>query len=252
MNFGSSRNMQRNALRYRKNISEQGALAAADLPGFMDDVYTQQEMDRITASNEFNNFNDLQNGLRNALETDNAAQIRAYTNILANKGEKGRDEIKKAWNQANVSGNGISNSAAATFGNNILNNHSSFKSDARSLFDTATNAAAGTRNDAGRFDNTNELSANSLAMSATSGSMASMDDAEFAQTFLGGAGNYTNERGELIGSVNLDGLDNPQREAVARNAINALETNENINANRRAYLEKIRDSVFPPGTQSAN
>ena len=55
MNFGSSRNMQRNALRYRKNISEQGALAAADLPGFMDDVYTQQEMDRITASDEFNN-----------------------------------------------------------------------------------------------------------------------------------------------------------------------------------------------------
>ena len=249
MNFGSKRSMQRNALRYRKNISEQGALAAADLPGFMDDVYTQQEMDRITASSEFNNFNDLQNGLRNALETDKAAQIRAYTNILANKGEKGRDAIKNAWNQANVSENGISNSAAATFGNNILNNHSSFKSDARSLFDTATNAAAGTRNDAGRFDNTNELSANSLAMSATSGSMASMDDAEFAQTFLGGNPENYEKNGSAI--VSLSG-DPAQQKAIGENAYNALKNAQNMKPDRVIYLRKIVDAsgYTPPASTS--
>ena len=222
----------------------------------------QDEMTRLTHSGAINNIATLQEGLQAALEGDgDAVGIRAYTDALATNGEAGRNAIAEAWalaiRNANQ-GRGVSDTAARTFGNNILNNHDSFRTDARSLYDAGAQAAAGNRY-GGRFASAEDMRAGQLAMHATAGSMATMDDTEFARTFLGGAEyGALDENGNLVGNVDFGqgpgglGLSDEQRNAIGQNAIRALEHSENLDPNRRAYLERIRDAAFPTGVQQPN
>ncbi|MBQ6414208.1 hypothetical protein IJI28_01105 [Candidatus Saccharibacteria bacterium] len=241
-------NRQRNALAYQRAISERGSLNAADSENFMLDTLAGNEVKRIKASDEASNIGALQKHLQDALKSGDRAKIMAYTDVLTGQGQYGRDAVKKAYNE---SAGEMSDVAAKTFARNIMLNHASdYKSNSRSLFEVArginngeTEVFGSSAN--GGFKKTSDYVAMTedgrgrkhLMMKSDAGTMADMDNSSFAETFLGGdSGAY--KAGD-VKKVNLDGLNDPQKEAIGKNAFNALRNASNMDANRVAFLREI-------------
>lgn len=224
--------------RAQNEVGMNPALAEAVAQSNQENQMVQDELARITTSREIDNIGALGSGLQNALEQNDKAKIRAYSDALASKGELGHNEMKAAWNNA-VDSNNMSAEAARTFGSNIANNHVDIKNDARSLFDTASKASQGqvAKTDAGDREE--------LMMNSTAASMSSMDDAEFAQTFLGGA-QYSNGN---VG-LNTSSLDDQQKKAIGQNAYRALQNAQNMKPDRVVYLRKIveQSGYQPPSS----
>lgn len=268
---GGNTNRQRNAMQYRRMISERGALAAADQENFMLATQTANEMTRLEASGEINNIGDvgvqnsLANGLYRALLGNDAAQIRAYTDALSAKGEDGRNAVKSAWNAAvsatNPDGSSrLSAGAANTFGNNILNNHAAeYKNDARSMFEAAKQAAGAQSGFTRSDDRTNIIPAISGAKSST---MVSMDDTEFEQTYrdylkevdaTDANGNpVLDENGNRVKTWETtdawNNLDGDTRHAIQYQAYQAIQNNPNMKKKRFGGISALVQGYTPgPG-----
>lgn len=240
---GGRRNVQRNKIRYNRDVAERGSLEATEGSEFMLDTQTANETKSIIASGESNYINEMKGSLSAALESDDKAKIRAYTDILTSKGENGRDAVKAAYN---YSSGRMSNSAAMTFANNILNKHGAdYKNYNRSLFDIAKNINAAGRDEdkitAARMSTgdylNNSNGKGNIINKLTSQSLSSMDDAAFKELFMRGGnlqfpeGQGVNE--ELVGKTIYDSLRNQ---------------GASMKASRRADLERLlaQSGYVPP------
>lgn len=194
----------------------------------------QDEMARITASGEVNDINMLENGLFNALRDDDSVKIRAYTNALSVQGEDGRNAVKNAWNNAVGSQGGIKSTAAKTFGDNLMTNYAAdYKSDARSMFNTAAKAKSGV------IQQTTAVDSAELAASAKSATMVSMDDTEFNQTF----GDYADSMGDPNGAWAQ--LSPEQQHTIQYQAYQAIQNNPNMKGSRFANISKLARGYTP-------
>ncbi|MBQ8156635.1 hypothetical protein IJ101_02500 [Candidatus Saccharibacteria bacterium] len=234
---GGNRNRQRSALQYQKMIREQGSLKAADEQDFMLKTATDNEMTRIVASGEINDGAKMQRELEKALVSGDRAKIRAYTDGLALQGEDGRSAIKRAYDN---SVGRMSMNSARTFASNIMANHAAeFKNNNRSMFDVANSI-----NNGGQPQTVSAYAgqnSDKLKLSTKAETLSGMDDEAFAETFMGGKGNYKN------GAVSLGGLSPDDKRAIGQNAYNALQNSQNMKADRVARLNEIlRQSGYVP------
>ncbi len=133
---GGKKNIQRNALAYRKLQSEQGALDATNGAEFMLETETANVAQSIVASGDINSIDTMRNKLKDAIRKENRAEIRAYTDALAGKGKNGRKAIKKAYNETAST---MTDVAAKAFADNLVNKHgSAFKENDRSMYEVAS------------------------------------------------------------------------------------------------------------------
>ncbi|MBR2753869.1 hypothetical protein IKD82_01770 [Candidatus Saccharibacteria bacterium] len=251
---GSTRSRQRNALQYQREISERGSLESANSPNFMLETLTDNEKKRINSSPEANSLTALRGGLLSALRSGNTAQIRAYTDVLSARGDHGRDAVKGAYNEAVRPTDGapsISNDAAQAFASNLIANHTAeYKDNNRSLYEIANGV---NNNEAGYMGATTDDYINNrvrgengtivngrqhLMASSKAGTMGTMDDGAFDETFF-----------DQEGNVNFDGLTDEQIRALGLNADNALQHGDKTNARRNAGLQRIVDAAKSHGYQ---
>ena len=273
---GGRRSRQRNALQYQKMLSDRGSLEATEGEDFMLATQTSNIRKELEASGDINNTTVLQNGLQTALQSNDRARIRAYTDALSEKGDSGRDAVKAAWNSAVASPGGVSNEAARTFGDNVMSKHAAtYKADARSLFETARHAQDGNIHET---NNGMQVPSGSLAMNAKSSTMVSMDDGEFAQTFDDGADGRTwqdrvrqqaiddaarsartdylrTHVGDTVGAdaaevaartrASGDGTGENAIRAVQRNAWKAIQDDPNMKSERYNRLRNVAQGFSP-------
>lgn len=99
--------------------------------------FVDYKREKVNASS----IDSLQQGLRTALVTGNTTDIKAYQNMLAAKGDAGRQAIADAMTQAQASSAGnqkLTNAAVQAFSQNIMDNYAKdFKENARSTYNFA-------------------------------------------------------------------------------------------------------------------
>lgn len=171
----------------------------------------------------------LEAGLKSALLSGNEDEIKAYTNILANKGGSSRDSVGKAYESAQKAGT-ISNEARNAFKQNIMDNHASaFKENSRSWYEFAKG------NDA------NYTGGISYTQSLKGGQMNNMDDEEFArlQAQFNGHDDYGNS------------LTDEQRAQVRGAAYDALHSENagNMKQERKQALEELSKGYKPEAVE---
>lgn len=253
---GGRRNRQRNALRYQSMLRDRGSLEATEGENFMLETQSANLLKNLEASGATNTIGSmgengrapsgLTGGLYNALRNGDRAGIVAYTDALSAKGEHGRNGVKEAYNAAVESG-AVSQQAANTFANNIMNNHAAdYKNNARSVFEVANQINRGgqaqTTGQQMQMENTNDnglpLTGQAyLANRATAGTMGNMDDNEFRSVF--GDGTIPSN---LAGIGATAEQENQARRAIGATAYAALnDQNANIKADRRQQLQNIVD-----------
>lgn len=248
---GGAGSRRRYAHQYRRMVDEQGSLSAADESGFMDPTLDKMAKEQLVASGMINNIgmkkedgkvtideNGLTAALIKALRENNHSNIREITNALSAKGDSGRDAVKYAWNTAiGPDGNGVSKSAAAAFGNNIMANHAvDYKNNARSMFETAKAAQDGV------VGNSESVSSGKLAMGVKANTIATMDDSELSQTFGPGSNWVESVKQQAI----AEGKDAEAAvHAVRRQAYMAIQNNPDMKAGRYAEVSKVAEGYTP-------
>ncbi len=122
----------------------------------------------------------LRNGLTTAILNRDSNKIRAYQNILSRKGEKGREHVREAMEDALRSGD-VSDTAKRDYASNLINKWGAdYKNNNRSTFDYANNVLDGAAATLGA----NGTKVSSLKQST----LASMDEAELIRTINGASG----------------------------------------------------------------
>lgn len=262
---GGTMGRQRNALQYQQMVAKRGSLAAADEEDFMLQTDTENELKRITASGEINNNGLMRQRLFEALQSNDPgsrARIRAYTDALSTQGEAGHTAVKRAYNDAVQTGH-VSADNARAFASNIVTNHTKdYKDNDRSMFEVATginnnNVTFGderhgyvTTNEylSGVTHNVDENGVDTavdgrlrLMTRAKAETMANMDDAAFAEAFLGLNQRYINQDRVNTNAIDFGAATPEEVRAIAENADDALHKSTNLDPNRRAMLERIVD-----------
>ncbi len=248
---GGNRMRRKNALTFQSMLAKEGSLDAADGSEFMLATQTANVAKELAATGEVNSINALKTGLYKALQNEDRARIRAYTDALTAKGEDGRNAVKEQYNKA-VNNRIMSSASAKTFADNIMANHAAdYKNNNRAMFETVKNintSGGGNVQTTDSFlaqsvtDNTGRSMTGQakLATKASSSTLANMDDEAFEEVFGDG--------------VVPAGLDSDEATALGATVYAALnDQNANIKTERRQKLETLLQATgYAPAARDVN
>ena len=99
----------------------------------------------------------LQQELMKGEDSVDTKKIRALQNVLAGKGDDGRNRIYNAMENAQKNGN-VSKNAIKAFSSNIMNNQGDYKNQHRSLYEFAKATAADGANNTAKHDGKSDIS----------------------------------------------------------------------------------------------
>lgn len=270
---GGRRGQQRNALAFRKMLSDQGSLEATAGEDFLLNTQVANREEAIVANGENKDIGLLTNGLDRALRSNDKAAIYAYSNQLTKMGESGIEGVRRVYDgmfeqNGTTLRNGYSANAVKSLADHIVTDHAgTYKNSARSMFEVASSInranidrqggfVGGSAMSTGHYVNSDD-GRNRLMQKSKSATLSSMNDNEFDMTYrVPSTDDDGNVRRDNSGNIVYGDdyrlpVDDNERRVLGEQIYNALKNADSMDQNRVAHLRRmLHETGYSPETQT--